>query len=145
MDIHVQQEGIVKKPIDQVWELFRPFGADIMKWWSIYDYVELESPGKDEVGAVRRFKTHGRTYQERLIARDDDRHLEQYEFMSVSPKAPGIRNIVTTITMEPVNDGTKVTWGSVSEIAWFLALPTYFIQNRAYKSAITDLARYFKH
>jgi hypothetical protein len=144
MNIHVQQVGIVKQSIDAVWSVFRPFGSDIMKWWSIYDYVELESPGKDEVGAVRRFKTSGRTYQERLITRDDEKHIEQYQFMSVSPKAPGIRHIVTTITMEPVSEGTKVTWGSVSDIAWYLALPTYFIQHRAYKSAINDLSAYFK-
>ena len=143
MDIHVKQQGIIREPIEKVWSVFRPFGQDITSWWSIYDYVELEPPGKDEVGAIRHFKTSGRTYQEKLIKRDDTNHIEQYQFLSVEPSAPGIRKIITTVSMQPHPKGTRVVWESHSDIAWYLVLPTFFIQNRAYNSAIKDLSHFF--
>jgi arachidonate 15-lipoxygenase len=55
--------GIVRAPINKVWELFRAFGEENLKWWHIYEYLHLDPPGKDEVGAVRSFKTKtGREY-----------------------------------------------------------------------------------
>jgi arachidonate 5-lipoxygenase len=64
--------GIVRAPIDKVWELFRPFGEETLKWWHIYEWMRLDPPGKDEVGSVRSFRTiAGREYKERLEVRDD--------------------------------------------------------------------------
>jgi arachidonate 5-lipoxygenase len=107
--------GIIDAPVSQVWEAIRPWDGWI-KWWAIYDTMEIIGDGKDEVGAIRKFKTltENRTYQEKLVDRDDDQHVLRYELVSMEPNIPIVASIITTLTLQSVNDdqSTKVTWSS---------------------------------
>jgi arachidonate 15-lipoxygenase len=138
--------GIVRAPIADVWRLFRPFGPEIMTWWPIYDSVELEPPGKDEVGAVRRFVTKtGRTYQEQLIERDDIKFRERYDMLSLDPAVPGFTAAATVVQMLDAGDGTtKITWESWSDVAPELLDQVKSQQTQAYSAAIAGLERHFE-
>ena len=138
--------GIVRAPVDMVWRLFRPFGAEVMRWWPIYDWVTLEPPGRDEVGAVRHFKANGRVYRERLVLRSDATHTEQYAYVDSNVPIQ-FTSILTTVQMRSVNMlETEVTWSSRTELAP-LFRPTLPVvrstQRRAYWHAIESLDRYF--
>lgn len=135
--------GTVHAPIEQVWKLFRPFGPEIMKWWPIYAWVELEPPGVDEVGAVRNFKANGFTYQERLVLRDDTTYTEQYAYVSSDAPVP-IKSALTTIQL--VQKGpleTEVRWSSNTEVNPLFLPLVKSTQRGAYHGAIESLARYF--
>lgn len=142
-DPDVMVVGTVRAPIEQVWRIFRPFGPEIMRWWPIYEWVELDPPGADEVGAVRHFKANGRIYRERLILRDDDTYTMQYALVSSDSPIP-IPSAITTIQMfrkGPVE--TEVRWSSKTDVnPLFKPLVTY-VQRAAYYGAIEALARYF--
>lgn len=138
--------GTVGAPLDVVWQLFKPFGAGIMSWWPIYDWVQLEPPGIDAVGAVRHFKTNGTIYWERLVHRNDKTHTEQYAYIDSSiPEFPFyIKNIITTVTMREVSPlVTEVTWSSKTDANPLLIPLMANAQRSAYYAAITGLARYF--
>lgn len=146
-DPDVMIVGTVHAPIEQVWALFRPFGAEMMRWWPIYDWVVLEPPGVDEVGAVRYFKANGATYREKLIVRDDKTHTEQYAYVSSDAPVP-IKSVITTVQMiAKGNLETEVRWSSKTEMSPLLA--PFFMplvkhtQRQAYYGAIQALARYF--
>ncbi|WP_394833697.1 SRPBCC family protein [Pendulispora rubella] len=135
--------GSVRAPINLVWQLFRPFGPEIMRWWPIYDWVKLEPPGHDVVGAVRHFKSNGRTYRERLILRDDSTYTEQYEFVDSDVPIP-IERAITTVQMHAVSDlETEVRWSSETKVNPLFLPVVKFTQRQAYYGAIESLARYF--
>lgn len=137
--------GVVRAPIAEVWKLFRPFGAEMMSWWSIYESVELEPPSRDEVGAVRRIETKsGRTYKEKLIERDDARFRERYDMLSVEPAVSTFERAATIVQMIDQGDGTtKVLWESWSDADPTLIGQIKSIQTEIYLAAIADLDRHF--
>ncbi|WP_394844168.1 SRPBCC family protein [Pendulispora brunnea] len=135
--------GSVRAPIKLVWDLFRPFGPEIMRWWPIYDWVKLQPPGHDVVGAIRHFKSNGRIYRERLILRDDSTHTEQYEFVDSDVPIP-IERVITTVQMHAVNDlETEVRWSSETKVNPLFLPVVKLTQRQAYYGAIESLARYF--
>ncbi|MCW8931597.1 MAG: lipoxygenase family protein [Gammaproteobacteria bacterium] len=120
----VEVFGLIEAPIDKVWALFKPFGKENLDWWYIYETMTIVSPGKDEVGCVRQFKLSegGLTFDEKLVARDDTKYFEQYDFVSVSPEIPGLQAISTFVEFHPVTEtvsgkvkATKVRWYSYTE------------------------------
>lgn len=139
----VQVQGVVRAPVAQVWELFKPFG-ELMKWWNIYEWVKLEPPAKDEVGAVRSFKTKsGHSYRESLVVRDDAKHFERYDFISTDMPV-SIAGIATTVAMVAAPDGTThVTWSSWTEGGGLLRSRILSAQQETYQNAIADLDRHF--
>lgn len=139
----VQVTAIVRAPIDKVWGLFKPFGAEMMGWWDIYKSVSLDAPGKDEVGAVRSFQTKtGRSYKEKLVARDDEKRFERYDY--VSSDAPiSIDGIATTVQMAEVAGNTQVTWSSWTVGGGILRGTILSTQQETYKHAIACLDHHF--
>ncbi len=120
----VEVFGIVQAPIHEVWELFRPFGQENLEWWKIYETMEILPPGEDQVGCTRRFKLsdQGTTFDELLVARDDQKFCEQYDFVNVEPPIPGLKAISTFVEFSPLADpitgketATKVRWYSYTE------------------------------
>lgn len=136
--------GVVRAPIDKVWELFRPFGSETMQWWPIYESMSLDG-GKDEVGAVRSFKTKsGRSYQERLVARDDKAHTETYELVSLEPSLPTFDGATTVVSMSDLGDGTtQVAWQSWSRIGGAFKGAVTEQQSATYRDAIKSLDAHF--
>ncbi|MFE1744566.1 lipoxygenase family protein [Coleofasciculus sp. H7-2] len=136
--------GTVGAPIDKVWAVFRSFGPEIMKWWPIYEWVKLDAPGKDEVGAVRSFKTHtGREYKERLEMRDDQKHILKYSFVEVKPSLP-ITSALTTIEMSAKSPTeTVVHWFAESEVSPVFAGQITGGQEKTYSEAIKSLDKHF--
>lgn len=141
----VSVTATVAAPIDKVWALFRPFGAETADWWKIYEWMKLDAPGVDEVGAVRSFKTlTGRTYKERLITRDDATHVEQYQLVEVSPAVPTLTDIVTTVEMTARGpDVTEVRWSSVITVGGVFKGQIKGVQEETYRNAIQFLDRHF--
>lgn len=137
--------GIVRAPIAKVWQVFRPFGNEIRKWWTIYKSLELEPPGKDEVGAVRHFQTlTGREYRERLEARDDQQYLLKYSLVETQPIIPSLKNIVTTVEMSAKSaNETIIHWSSQVEVDSVFAGQIISAQQKAYTEAIQALDKYF--
>ncbi|MBD1902797.1 SRPBCC family protein [Trichocoleus sp. DQ-A3] len=137
--------GIVRAPIDKVWDVFKSFGEEIMKWWPIYEWVKLDAPGKDEVGAVRSFKTFtNREYKERLEMRDDQNHILKYSFVEVKPSFP-ITSALTTVEMSAKSPTeTVVHWSAQSEISnpLFAGVITSG-QEKTYSEAIKSLDKFF--
>lgn len=139
----VQVVGTVRAPIHVAWEVFRPFGPEIMRWWPIYDWVELSPPGVDDVGAVRRFEANGRTYEERLVARDDRAFTETYALVS-SDAWPRIESAVTTVRFDRAGTlETRVTWSSKTRANPLLMPLIEAVQRHAYRGAIEALDRHF--
>jgi arachidonate 5-lipoxygenase len=140
----VRVVGTVRAPVQVAWEVFRPFGREIMRWWPIYDWAELEPPGVDDVGAVRHFKANGRIYKERLVARDDRAFTETYALVSSDSAIP-IESAVTTVRFERAGAlETLVTWSSRTRAKNRLLLPLIKLaQRHAYQGAIDALDRYF--
>ncbi|MDQ3032542.1 MAG: SRPBCC family protein [Myxococcota bacterium] len=134
----------VRAPIDQVWALFRPFGAEVTSWWPIYEWVKLEAPGKDEVGAVRAFHTKtGRTYRERLVSRDDATHTEVYELLSIEPSVPTLGTILTTVVMTAHGADTIVRWSSQVQAGGLFKGRITSVQSDVYAAAIKSLDAHF--
>ena len=139
----VEVKGVVRASIDKTWELYRSFG-DIQKWWPIYEWVKLDPPGQDKVGAIRRFLTKtGRTYAERLTVRDDQAHHLEYELVSLEPAVPGLGTIKTSITMQKDGDHTAVTWSSFVEANALVKGTVESTQESVYRAAIGYLDTYF--
>ncbi|MBD2741443.1 SRPBCC family protein [Coleofasciculus sp. FACHB-1120] len=137
--------GIVRAPIDKVWAVFRPFGEETMKWWPIYESMKLDAPGKDEVGAIRSFKTlSGREYKERLEMRDDQKHILKYSFVEVKPSLP-ITSAITTVEMSAQSPTeTVIHWFSESEISSpVFAGQITSGQEKTYTEAIKSLDKHF--
>ncbi|MEP0883267.1 SRPBCC family protein [Trichocoleus sp. ST-U3] len=136
--------GIVRAPIDKVWAVFRPFGQEIMKWWPIYEWVKLDAPGKDEVGAIRSFKTlSGREYKERLEMRDDQKHTLKYSFVEVKPSLP-ITSAITTVEMSAKSPTeTVIHWFSETEVSPVFAGQITSGQEKTYAEAIKSLDKHF--
>ncbi len=142
----VKVTGIVRAPIAEVWKLFRPFGKEIMNWWPIYVSAELEAPGVDQIGVVRRIKTTtGRTYEEKLVERDDTKYHERYDMLSVEPSVPTFNGAVTIVEMSAQADGsTQVLWQSWSDASSLLLRSrSNPVQALTYIDAIADLDRHF--
>ncbi|MFN9810953.1 MAG: lipoxygenase family protein [Deltaproteobacteria bacterium] len=139
----VQVTGIVRAPIDQVWKLFAPFG-DIMKWWPIYKWVKLDAPGEDVVGALRSFETTtGHGYREKLVERDDAKHVERYDFVSTDMPI-SIDGIATTVVMSAASaTSTQVTWSSWTEGGGLARGAILSAQQGVYRDAIASLDRHF--
>jgi arachidonate 15-lipoxygenase len=140
----VQVTGVVRAPIDKVWAVFRPF-SDLMKWWTIYEWVKLEAPGKDDVGAVRQFHTKtNRTYREKLVERDDSRHFERYDFIDVEPSVPTLSGITSTVEMKDLGGGqTQVVWCSWTDASSLVMGQIKSVQEETYRNAIADLDHFF--
>ncbi|MBD2354181.1 SRPBCC family protein [Tolypothrix sp. FACHB-123] len=137
--------GIVRAPINKVWESFRPFGPEIRQWWPIYEWLRLEAPGKDEVGAVRSFKTNtGREYKERLEARDDQNHIYKYSLLESNPSIPSLTSIVTTIKMSAKSPTeTIIDWSAEINVDQTFAGQIVTAQEKAYTDAIKALDKHF--
>jgi Lipoxygenase/C2 domain len=135
--------GTVGAPIQVVWDAFRPFGPEMMRWWPLFEWVELEPPGVDEVGAVRRFEANGHVDEERLVARDDRAYTETYAFVSSTSRIP-IEGALTTVSLKPAGSlETVVTWSSKTRASPLLLPLIELVQRQAYRGAIEGLARYF--
>lgn len=137
--------GIVRAPIDKVWAVFRSFGPEIMKWWPIYEWVKLDAPGKDEVGAVRSFKTlTKREYKERLEMRDDQKYILKYSLVEADPGVP-ITSALTTVEMSAKSPTeTVVHWSAQSEVSNPLAVGLITKgQETTYSEAIKSLDKFF--
>lgn len=137
--------GVVRAPIEKVWQAFRPFGSEIRKWWPIYESLTLEPPGKDEVGAVRSFKTlTGREYKERLEARDDKQYVLKYSLVEAKPSVPTLQSIITTVEMSAKSaTETTVHWSSEVEVGAIVSGQVVSAQQKAYTEAIQSLDKYF--
>jgi arachidonate 15-lipoxygenase len=137
--------GIVRSPIAEVWKLFRPFGEETMKWWPIYEWLRLDPPGKDEVGAVRSFKTlTGREYKERLEVRDDQNYLLKYSLVEAKPSVPTLNSIMTTVQMSAKSPTeTLVHWSAAIDVGQAFAGLIVSAQEKAYTDAIASLDRHF--
>lgn len=109
---NVKVEQIVRAPVGKVWEMFRPFGEEIMNWWPAFEWVKLEDPKEDKEGAVRVFKAKDVNIEmkEKLVTRNDGEFFEQYDLFGES-HVPMLKAASTTIKMEALGDDkTKVTW-----------------------------------
>ncbi len=136
--------GTVRAPVDRVWALFRPFGPEIMGWWPIYEWVKLEAPAKDGVGCVRAFHTKtGRTYREKLVARDDAAHTETYSLLSVEPSVPTLTTIETRVSMTGQGDHTIVRWSSRIDAGGLFKGRVMDVQTEVYTAAIKSLDAHF--
>lgn len=136
--------GTVRAPIDQVWKLFAPFGAEITQWWPIYEWVKLDAPGQDAVGAVRTFLTKsGRTYKERLVSRDEATHTEVYELVSIAPSVPTLDTIRTTVVMTAHGQETVVRWSSQVKAGGLFKGRITSVQSEVYAAAIKSLDAHF--
>jgi arachidonate 15-lipoxygenase len=134
----------VRAPIDQVWALFKPFGSEITAWWPIYEWVKLDPPGADVVGALRAFRTKtGRTYKERLVSRDDAAHTEVYELVSVEPSVPTLSAIRTTVSMSAHGNETVVRWTSKIDAGGLFKGRIMDVQKDVYTAAIHSLDAHF--
>jgi arachidonate 5-lipoxygenase len=143
-DFDVDVVATVRAPIDKTWALFRPFGPEIMTWWPIYEWVKLDAPAKDEVGAVRVFHTKtGRTYRERLVQRDDDKHIEVYELVSIEPSVPTLESIRTSVTMSAHGNDTVVRWTSQVKAGGLFKGRICDVQREVYANAIKSLDAHF--
>ncbi|MFN6474447.1 MAG: lipoxygenase family protein [Nostoc sp. SerVER01] len=145
----VEVFGIVQAPINKVWELFRPFGKENLEWWKIYETIDILYPGKDEVSCVRRFKLSDQhsTFDELLVARDDEKFFEQYDFVQVNPPIHGLKAVSTFIEFSPLVDPitsketfTKVRWYSYTEASPLQVKQVLMVlQHNAYSGAIKYL------
>lgn len=141
----VSVTGTVRAPLDEVWKLFRPFGADVTKWWRNARSVELAAPGEDVVGAVRTYDSaSGYVYEEKLVTADGDRHLLEYELVSSKPAIPAVSAITTSIQLQAAGEGvTTVHWTSrVTGGGPFLP-KIKAVQEKVYRDAIGDLDAHF--
>jgi hypothetical protein len=102
----VEVFGIVEVSVARVWQLFRPFGKENLKWWPIYETMELLPPGIDEIGALRRFKLKSQpsTFVEKLVARDEEKFFERYDFVQVDPPIAGYSATATFVEFTPLID-----------------------------------------
>ncbi|MFB2970874.1 lipoxygenase family protein [Aerosakkonema sp. BLCC-F183] len=149
----VEVFGIVEAPLHQVWGLFRPFGKQNLEWWKIYETMEILPPGNDRVGCIRRFKliAQNTTFDELLVARDDEKFSERYDFVQVKPPIPGLKAVSTFVEFSSLIDPitrqenfTKVRWYSYTDASPFnvkQALMT--MQHKAYTGAIQYLNKAF--
>ncbi|MCC5670506.1 hypothetical protein LC653_43730 [Nostoc sp. CHAB 5784] len=145
----VEVFGIVEAPIHQVWELFRPFGKENLEWWKIYETMEILPPGNDQLGCIRRFKliVQNATYDELLVARDDEKFSERYDFVKVEPPIDGLKAVSTFVEFSPLIDPitrketfTQVRWYSYTEAYPFsLKQALMAMQHKAYTGAIQYL------
>lgn len=137
--------GLVRAPIAEVWKRFRAFGPEIMAWWPIYEWVKLEDPGQDEVGCIRAFKTKtGRTYREQLAVRDDEKFVEKYTLIELSPAVPTLTEILTTVEFQAKGPNeTLVHWTSEVHAAGIFQGRIIATQEEVYRNAIASLDRSF--
>ncbi|MEG4499820.1 lipoxygenase family protein [Microcoleus sp. F10-C6] len=145
----VEVLGILQAPIHQVWKIFRPFGKDNLEWWKIYETMDILPPGKDKVGSIRRFKlsVQHSTFDELLVARDDEKFSERYDFVQVEPQIPGLKTISTFVEFSPLVDSmtgketlTKVRWFSYTEASPPQVKEALMnVQHNAYTDAIKYL------
>ncbi len=139
--------GIVRAPIQEVWRVFRVFGTETMNWWTIYEWLELQPPGRDENGAVRRCKTKtnvGGLYEDTLELRDDEKYLLKYSAVSLEPIIPSLRRTYLTVQMSVKDDNeTIVRWYSENDVDRNAAKKITRVQEATYQSAIADLDSYF--
>ncbi len=144
----VEVFGIVKAPIRKVWELFRPFGKENLEWWKIYETMEILPPGNDEVGCIRRFKLNkGDVFDELLVARDDEKFSEQYDFVKVDSPNSDLKAVSTFVEFSPLIDPitgketfTKVRWYSYTQAYPLQAKQKFMaMQHKAYTGAIKYL------
>ncbi len=135
-------EGVVPAPIDKVWATFRPFGPETMNWWPIYQWLALEPPGKDEVGAVRSFKTFkGLEYKERLELRDDQKYIMKHSLVEMKPNIPSLKNIITTVQMSAKSDTeTIINWSTEIEADQATTEQIISVHQKTYTEAIQSLA-----
>ncbi|XP_075926043.1 uncharacterized protein LOC116946267 isoform X2 [Petromyzon marinus] len=140
--------GLVRAPIDKVWTVFRPFGKEIMSWWKIYDSVELEHPGRDEVGAVRSFviSSDKSRIREELVLRSDAQHIQVYKLLSMEPQTASIHNVSTSIRMNASGLGhTRVEFNNTFDCpSAGVAQDVTRRQSGAYRAAISGLDRFFR-
>lgn len=149
----VEVFGVVKAPIHRVWKLFRPFGTENIEWWKIYETMEILPPGNDQLGCIRRFKliTQNTTFDELLVARDDEKFSERYDFVQVEPPIAGLKAISTFVEFIPLIDPitrqeifTKVRWYSYTDAS---PLPVkqalMAMQHKAYTGGIQYLNKAF--
>ena len=118
--IHVERAS--KGSPDQVFALL----ADVTQWtaWGPFDRAELEqpAPGDDPngLGSVRRLQATGApASHERVIAYEPGRRFG-YELLAGLP----LRDYQANVTLEPLPDGTRITWHSefrpkVPGTGWF--------------------------
>ena len=145
--------GIVKAPLHQVWGLFRPFGTENLEWWKIYETMEILPPGNDRVGCIRRFKliSQNTTFDELLVARDDENFSERYDFVQVEPPIPGLKAISTFVEFTPLTNPitrqevfTKVRWYSYTDASPLSVKQALIaMQHKAYTGGILYLNKAF--
>ena len=145
MTVGANVSGVVRAPIDQVWERFRKFGPEIQAWWPIYEWVKLDAPGQDEVGCIRSFRTStGREYKEQLVTRDEAQRILQYTLVEVKPSVPTLSAISTTIEMQAKGPNeTLVHWTSEVTVGAVFAGKVVSTQEEVYRAAIASLDRSF--
>lgn len=141
----VAVQKVINAPIEKVWAKFRPFGKELMEWWPIYQWMEIQAPGKDEVGCVRHFLTKsGRTYLEKLLERDDEKKTFKYNLISISPGVPTMKGIITTVrlTAQGANQ-TLVDWTSEIDASSLILGQIKDVQEGVYRDALVALERAF--
>ncbi|KAI8507119.1 hypothetical protein Bbelb_155580 [Branchiostoma belcheri] len=140
--------GTVRGPVEDVWKAFRPFGRDCMEYWKIYESMEIEAPGNDVQGCIRRFvtsKTKSKI-RERLEWRDDKTHVEIYSLLSMDPPPPvAMDNVYTTITMTELGEKeTEVKFECTFDVSVSFAVSRIQDnQKAAYMACITGLQQLF--
>jgi len=149
----VEVFGIVEAPLHRAWGLFRPFGKQNLEWWKIYETMEILPPENDQVGCIRRFKliAQNTTFDELLVARDDEKFSEQYDFVQVEPPIPGLKAISTFVEFSPLIDPitrqetfTKVRWYSYTDASPFPVKQALMaMQHKAYTGGIQYLNKAF--
>ncbi|XP_078722908.1 polyunsaturated fatty acid 5-lipoxygenase-like [Lampetra fluviatilis] len=121
---------------------------EIMSWWKIYDSVELEHPGKDEVGAVRSFviSSDKSRIREELVLRNDAQHVQVYKLLSMEPQTASIHNVSTSIRMNASGVGhTRVEFNNTFDCpSAGVAQDVTRRQSGAYRAAISGLDRFFR-
>lgn len=136
--------GIVRAPINQVWQVFRPFGPETLKWWHIYESLTLKPPGKDEVGAVRSCKIQGREYEHTLELRDDENYILKYSSVPLEPLISSLKKSSLTVQMSAKDENeTIVRWYCENDVDRTGAKKVAKIQQATYQTAIKSLDTYF--
>jgi uncharacterized protein YndB with AHSA1/START domain len=98
---------------EMVWSVL----LDTSGWprWAPVRSVVIEQAGDDDtVGEIRELKTWGGSVRERVTAAERHRRLS-YELLSGAP----VRNYRGSLTLEPSQMGTTLTWGVEFDAPWY--------------------------
>ncbi|KIG13281.1 Arachidonate 15-lipoxygenase precursor [Enhygromyxa salina] len=115
------------------------------EWWHVYAFMSMLPPGTDDIGAVRSFQlsSNKKTYEEKLVSRDDSEHSLRYDLVSVKPETPTLEGITTVVSMKAISDQvTEVTWCSWVEASRKTLASIKRLLEPGYESGIAALDHY---